>query len=139
MFCVADALDSLLWIKKIGGLTETIRRSNENFECLQEWVDETPWIENLVSNPSNRSNTSVCLKFSDERLIALNQDEKVSFVKKFVGLLEAENAAFDIKGHRNAPPGLRIWCGATINLDDIQKLLPWLEWCFQEMISSYSG
>ena len=137
MFCVADALDSLMWIKEIGGLTETIRRSDNNFECLQGWVDKTPWIENLVIDPSNRSNTSVCLKFSDKRFAALNQDEKNYFVKEFVGLLEDERAAFDIKGHRNAPPGLRIWCGATINLDDIQKLLPWLEWCFQETVSSF--
>ena len=137
MFCVADALDSLMWIKEIGGLTESIRRSNENFRCLQEWVEKTPWIENLVGDPSSRSNTSVCLKFSDRRFIALNEDEKNRFVKKFVKLLEDEEAAFDIKGHRNAPPGLRIWCGATINLDDIQKLLPWLEWCFHEIISSY--
>ena len=137
MFCIADALDSLMWIKEIGGLTETIRRSNGNFQCLQDWVDKTPWIENLASDPSNRSNTSVCLKFSDERITALNQDEKTRFVKEFVGLLEDEKAAFDIKGHRNAPPGLRIWCGATINQDDIQKLLPWLEWCFSEIISRY--
>ena len=137
MFCVADALDSLSWIKEIGGLKETIRRSDKNFECLQGWVDETPWIENLVSDPSNRSNTSVCLKFTDGRLLKLNKDEQTDFVKKFVGLLEAENAAFDIKGHRNAPPGLRIWCGATVNHDDIEKLLPWLDWCFQEIISKY--
>ena len=104
---------------------------------MQKWVDKTPWIENLVSDPRNRSNTSVCLKFSDERLISLIPDEKTRFVKEFVKLLEAENAAFDIKGHRNAPPGLRIWCGATINLHDIQKLLPWLEYCFHEIISSY--
>lgn len=139
MFCVADALDSLVWIKEIGGLTETVRRSNKNFECLQGWVDQKSWIENLVSDPVNRSNTSVCLKFSDNRFDALNQDEKNRFVKEFVSLLEAENAAFDIKGHRNAPPGLRIWCGATINLEDIQKLLPWLDWCFHEIVSSYEG
>jgi len=137
MFCVADALDSLKWIKEIGGLKETIRRSDKNFECLQGWVDQTPWIENLVSDPTNRSNTSVCLKFSDKRIVSLNKDEQTHFVKKFVELLEAENAAFDIKGHRNAPPGLRIWCRATVNLDDIQNLLPWLDWCFQEIISTY--
>ena len=137
MFCVADALDSLSWIKDIGGLKETIRRSDKNFECLQGWVDETPWIENLVSDPSNRSNTSVCLKFSDDRLLKLNKEEQTNFVKKFVELLEAEDAAFDIKGHRNAPPGLRIWCGSTVNHDDIQNLLPWLDWCFKEIISKY--
>ncbi len=137
MFCVADALDSLSWIKEIGGLKETIRRSDKNFECLQGWVDETPWIENLVSEPSNRSNTSVCLKFTDERLLTLNKDQQADFIKKFVELLEEENAAFDIKGHRNAPPGLRIWCGATVNRDDIQNLLPWLDWCFKKIISKY--
>ena len=105
--------------------------------ALQGWVDQTPWIENLVSDPTNRSNTSVCLKFSDKRVVSLNKDEQTHFVKKFVELLEAENAAFDIKGHRNAPPGLRIWCGATVNVDDIQNLLPWLDWCFQEIISTY--
>jgi phosphoserine aminotransferase len=137
MFCVADALDSLMWIEEIGGIKETIRRSDKNFECLQGWVDQTPWIENLVNDPNNRSNTSVCLKFSDKRIVSLKKDEQTHFVKKFVGLLEAENAAFDIKGHRNAPPGLRIWCGATVNLKDIQDLLPWLDWCFQEIISTY--
>ncbi len=137
MFCVADALDSLMWIKEIGGVKETIRRSDKNFECLQGWVDQTPWIENLVSDPTNRSNTSVCLKFSDKRITSLSKDEQANFVKKFVELLEAENAAFDIKGHRNAPPGLRIWCGATVNLDDIKNILPWLNWCFQEIISTY--
>tara|TARA_Y100001968_G_C19408814_1_gene745196 strand:+ start:724 stop:1884 length:1161 start_codon:yes stop_codon:yes gene_type:complete len=137
MFCVADALDSLMWIREIGGLKETIRRSDQNFQCLQGWVDKTPWIENLVSDPSNRSNTSVCLKFSDERISKLSQDEKNHFVKEFVRLLEDEKAAFDIKSHRNAPPGLRIWCGATINIEDIQKLLPWLDWCFHEIVSNY--
>ena len=137
MFCVADALDSLTWIREIGGLKETIRRSDQNFQCLQGWVDKTPWIENLVSDPSNRSNTSVCLKFSDERIFKLSHDEKNHFVKEFVRLLEYEKAAFDIKGHRNAPPGLRIWCGATINIEDIQKLLPWLDWCFHEIVSNY--
>ena len=112
-------------------MTETIRRSNENFKCLQGWVDKTPWIENLVSDPRNRSNTSVCLKFSDERLISLIPDEKTRFVKEFVALLEAENAAFDIKGHRNAPPGLRIWCGPTVEEDDLSALLPWLDWSFE--------
>ena len=102
------------------------------------WVDKTPWIENLVSDPSNRSNTSVCLKFSDERIFKLSRDEKNHFVKEFARLLEDEKAAFDIKGHRNAPPGLRIWCGATINIEDIQKLLPWLDWCFHELVSNYS-
>ena len=94
-------------------------------------------IENLVSDPSNRSNTSVCLKFTDDRLLTLNKDEQTDFIKNFVGLLEEENAAFDIKGHRNAPPGLRIWCGATVNRDDIQNLLPWLDWCFKKIISKY--
>ena len=101
MFCVADALDSLMWIREIGGLKETIRRSDQNFQCLQGWVDKTPWIENLVSDPSNRSNTSVCLKFSDERISKLSQDEKNHFVKEFVRLLEDEKAAFDIKSHQN--------------------------------------
>ena len=93
--------------------------------------------ENLVSDPSNRSNTSVCLKFSDKRFAALNQDQKNQFVKEFVGRLEKMKTLLDIKGHRNAPPGLRIWCGATINLDDLQKLLPWLDWCFSETVLSY--
>ena len=137
MFCVADALDSLTWIREIGGLKETIRRSDQNFQSLQGWVDKTPWIENLVSDPSNRSNTSVCLKFSDERIFKLTRDEKNHFVKEFARLLEDEKAAFDIKGHRNAPPGLRIWCGATVNIEDIQKLLPWLDWCFHELVSNY--
>ena len=91
-------------------------------------------IENLVSDPNNRSNTTVCSLRTIG--LTLNKDEQTNFIKNLL-LLEEENAAFDIKGHRNAPPGLRIWCGATVNRDDIQNLLPWLDWCFKEIISMY--
>ncbi|MEE2774363.1 MAG: phosphoserine transaminase [Pseudomonadota bacterium] len=130
MLCVADALDSLQWIDSIGGVAGTIKRTRQNFELLQSWVDKNNWIENLAQYPDQRSNSSVCLKFVEEKFIALDEVSKQEFVQSYVDLLEREGAAFDIKSHRDAPPGLRVWCGATVESEDIRRLLPWLKWAY---------
>ncbi len=132
MFCVADAIDSLEWMKSIGGLEKLWKLTNANFTILQDWVDRTPWIENLVEDPTLRSNTSVCLRIIEPSIFSLSVELQYKFVKAFVKSLEKKKAAYDIGGHRDAPAGLRIWCGATVDPCDISKLLPWLDWGFEE-------
>ena len=130
MLCVADAEDALDWIDGIGGLSATMRRADANAAALQAWVDGTDWIENLVEAATHRSNTSVCLKITDPEIAALEEGNQRAFVKSLSNLLDEENAAYDIGGYRDAPPGLRIWCGATVDTDDIETLTHWLDWAF---------
>ena len=130
MLCVADALDSLLWIKEIGGLSSTVKRSHNNFNILQKWIDQQYWIENLVENPVQRSNTSVCLKIVTQEFLSLTESAKRKFILQMAQLLEIEGVAYDIVGHRDAPPSLRIWCGPTVNSEDLEALLPWLKWAY---------
>jgi len=130
MLCVADFIDALDWAVEVGGLPGLVARADANFLALQGWVDSTGWVENLVADPAARSNTSVCLKITDPAIQALDDAGQRAFVKRMVGLLEAEGAAFDIGAHRDAPPGLRVWCGATVDTADIAALTPWLDWAF---------
>ena len=130
MLCVADALDALEWMEAIGGLAATTGRADANAGALQAWVDRTGWVENLVADPAARSNTSVCLRIVDAEVAALDEAAQRDFVKRMVKLLEAEEAAFDVAGYRDAPPGLRIWCGATVETADVEALTPWLDWAF---------
>jgi len=131
MLAVADAEDALDWMKEIGGLAETRARADANFGALQAWVDSSDWAENLVPVAAERSNTSVCLKITDPVIAALDGTAQKAFVKTMVKLLEAEAAAYDIGGYRDAPAGLRIWCGATVDTADIKALTPWLDWAFE--------
>ncbi|SFI10443.1 phosphoserine transaminase [Albimonas pacifica] len=130
MLCVADALDALEWFAEIGGAEAVQARANANFGALQAWVDATAWVENLVAAPEARSNTSVCLKVVDPAVAALDDAGQKAFVKKMVTLLEKEGAALDVNGYRDAPAGLRIWCGATVDTADVEALIPWLDWAF---------
>ncbi|MCF6305749.1 MAG: phosphoserine transaminase [Rhodobacteraceae bacterium] len=131
MLAIADADDSLAWMEQIGGLNETRRRADANFAALQDWVDGSDWVENLVPVATERSNTSVCLKFTDPVISAMDDAAQNAFVKAMVKLLDAEAAAYDIGGYRDAPAGLRIWCGATVDVADITALTPWLDWAFE--------
>lgn len=130
MLAVADADDALEWMENLGGLPFTIARADANLVALQAWVDRTEWVENLVADPAQRSNTSVCLKIVDPTVAALDDAAQRAFTKAMVKLLEAEQAAYDINGYRDAPAGLRIWCGATVDTADVQALTPWLDWAF---------
>ncbi len=130
MLAVADAVDALDWMEGIGGLDATRARADANFAALQAWVDATAWVENLVADPAARSNTSVCLSIVDAGIAALDEAAQRDFVKKLAKLLETEGVAYDIAGYRDAPPGLRIWCGTTVDADDVQALGPWLDWAF---------
>ncbi len=130
MLCVADAVDALDWMEGIGGLAATRARADANFTAIQGWVDQTPWIANLVAEPAARSNTSVCLSIVDPEVAALDEAAQRDFVKKLTKLLETEGVAYDIAGYRDAPPGLRIWCGSTVDTADVAALGPWLDWAF---------
>lgn len=131
MLCVEDYLDTLKWAESIGGLETLHARADANAAMITAWVEKTPWVDFLCADPALRSNTSVCLKLVDADIIALDEASQRSFVKKMAALLEAEEAAYDIGGYRDAPPGLRIWCGATVEASDIEALGPWLDWSFE--------
>jgi phosphoserine aminotransferase len=133
MLCVEDAIDGLRWAESIGGLPALIRRAEENTASLAAWVERTPWIRFLAASPRIRSPTSVCLTFTDADFAALPREAQAELVKKFAFLLEKEGVAYDIAGHRDAPPGLRIWAGATVERSDIEALLPWLDWAYGEL------
>ncbi|HVK43256.1 MAG: serC [Phenylobacterium sp.] len=130
MLCVEDAIDALKWGASIGGLVEMQRRADANLAALAAWVEKTDWVDFLAADPATRSNTSVCLKVVDARITALSDDAQADFAKKLAGVLEKEGAALDIGGYRDAPAGLRIWCGATVETSDLEALTPWLDWAF---------
>ncbi|MEO1721667.1 MAG: phosphoserine transaminase [Pseudomonadota bacterium] len=129
MLAVADYSDALDWAEGIE-LRGLIARADANAGALQTWVDGTAWVENLVAEPAHRSNTSVCLKVVDPAVLALDEAGQKAFVKSMVKVLEDEAVAYDINGYRDAPPGLRIWCGATVETADVERLTPWLDWAF---------
>ncbi len=130
MLAVADAEDALAWMDDLGGLKATRARADANFAALQAWVDASDWAENLVADPATRSNTSVCLKIADPAIAVLDNDAQNAFVKTMVKLLDEAEAAYDIGGYRDAPAGLRIWCGATVDTADVEALTPWLDYAF---------
>jgi phosphoserine aminotransferase len=136
MLAVEDYIYALEWAQGLGGLYALIARADANAAALDEWVQRTHWIDHLVADPAIRSNTSVCLKFADTAVPTLDFEGQMALVKRMASLLEAEGAAFDIASYRDAPPGLRIWCGATVETDDIIALGPWLDWAFQQARAS---
>jgi phosphoserine aminotransferase len=138
MLCVEDYLDALQWAKSTGGLAATIARSDANAKVLSDWVAATAWVDHLAKHANQRSNTSVCLKVVDPVVTRLSGDEQAAFAKTLAGLLEKEDVAYDIAFYRDAPPGLRIWCGATVEQRDIEALTPWLDWAFAEAKTALS-
>ena len=131
MLCVEDYLKALDWAENVGGLTGLMARADANAKVLWDFCDRTPWIANLAIDEATRSNTSVCLKFTDDRI-----RDGAAFAKSVAKRLEAEGAALDIGAYRDAPPGLRIWCGATVETSDIEALVPWIEWAFEAEIAA---
>jgi len=130
MLCVEDYLDTLAWAKSIGGLAALIARADANAKVIADWVAATPWIEFLARDPALRSNTSVCLKVVDPSVAKLAPDAQAAFVKGIAATLEKEAVAYDIAAYRDAPPGLRIWCGSTVERVDVEALTLWLDWAF---------
>ncbi|SDO77809.1 phosphoserine transaminase [Phyllobacterium sp. OV277] len=131
MLCVEDYLDALNWAKSLGGLDGLVGRADRNFAALDAFVERTPWIANLATVPATRSNTSVCLTIVDPEITALDKDAQANFAKNLVAVLEKEGIAYDIGAYRDAPSGLRIWAGATIETADLEALTLWLDWAFQ--------
>jgi phosphoserine aminotransferase len=138
MLCVEDYLDALKWGESVGGLNGLIARSEANLGVIADWVAASPWADFLAESAEIRSNTSVCLKISDPWFVALSDDDKASIAKKIAGMLEKEDVAYDIGGYRDAPPGIRIWAGATVEADDLKALLPWLDWAYGEVKSTFA-
>src|SRR6187431_1706262 len=132
MLCVEDYLDALNWAKSIGGLKALIARADANTKALADWKARTPWIDFLAKEPTIRSNTSVCLKFTDPAITSLTADAQAEFSKKLVALVEKEAAGYDFAYYRDAPAGLRIWCGATVEASDVALLTQWIDWAFAE-------
>lgn len=132
MLCVEDYLDALNWAKSVGGLKALIGRADANTKVLADWVAKTPWAEFLAKDPAIRSNTSVCLKVVDPAITALSDDGQAAFAKALVAAVEKEGAGYDLGHYRDAPAGLRIWCGATVEAKDVEILTQWLDWAFAE-------
>ena len=132
MLCVEDYLDALAWAKSVGGLPALMQRADGNLARLAAWVERTSWAAFLAKNPATRSNTSVCIGIADPAVAALAPDAQAAFIKAMATALEKENAAFDVAGHRDAPPHIRIWAGATVEGADLDALFPWLDWAFGE-------
>lgn len=131
MLCVEDYLAALSWVREIGGVKETERRAQANAGVLWAWLERSDWAENAAVGEDARSNTSVCLRIKDATIAALSSEAQFAFCRALGGVLEAEGVAFDIAGHRFAPPGLRIWTGATVEAQDLLSLTLWLDWAFQ--------
>ena len=130
MLCVEDYLDTLGWAKSIGGLDALVARADANTKAIADWVKRTPWVEFLARDPAIRSNTSVCLEIVDPAVTKLPADAQGAFAKSLTALIEKEGAGYDLAYYRDAPPGLRIWCGATVEASDVEALTGWLDWAF---------
>ncbi|MEO1656207.1 MAG: phosphoserine transaminase [Pseudomonadota bacterium] len=135
MLAVEDYIDALNWSKSLGGLSALKARADKNLAALEAWAASRDWVDFLAPTEI-RSNTSVCLKITDSRVAALSAEDQQAFIKGMTKALEKEEAAFDIAGYRAAPPGLRIWCGATVETSDIEALTPWIDWAFEQQVSS---
>lgn len=135
MLCVEDYIDALKWAESIGGLSKLIERADGNLAAIARWVKETPNYAFLAKDPAIRSNTSVCLSFADDWFKAQAAEKQADIAKKVAALLEKEGVALDIGGYRDAPPGLRVWCGATVERADVEALLPWLDWAYTQVKS----
>jgi phosphoserine aminotransferase len=136
MLALEDYLDALNWAKSIGGLKALMARADANTKVLTDWQAKTPWVDFLAADKAIRSNTSVCLKVVDPAITSLAADAQAAFAKALVALVEKEGAGYDLGAYRDAPPGLRIWCGATVETADVAALTQWLDWAFAETKAS---
>ena len=133
MLATEDYIAALEWAKSIGGLPALIERANANAKVLTDWIEATPYVRNMVDDPAKRTNTGVCFVFQGEWFDSLPEDEQAAVPGKIYKMLEAEGVGYDFNGYRDAPPSLRIWCGGTVESEDIARLIPWIEWAFAEL------
>ncbi|MFP6747700.1 MAG: phosphoserine aminotransferase, partial [Alphaproteobacteria bacterium] len=138
MLCVEDYLDTLAWARSAGGLKGLIERVEANAAVIEDWVGRTAWVDYVAQDAANRSTTSVCLSMVDDWFTALSTGDGRAVAQRLEALLAAQGAAFDIGGHRDAPPGLRIWCGATVEHTDLEALTPWLDWAYGEVKAAWA-
>jgi phosphoserine aminotransferase len=139
MLCVEDAIDALRWVDEVGGLAGLVQRSENNLKALSNWVSKSDWADFLAEDPATRSCTSICLKIKADWFAALDEDKQAAAAKKIVSVLDSEGVAYDIGAYRDAPPGLRIWGGATVEAADIEALCPWLDWAYAQTKSEFAG
>jgi phosphoserine aminotransferase len=133
MLCLEDYLDALDFVDRVGGVEGAIARADANARVIADWVERTPWVDFVARVPATRSNTSVCLKIVDPEVQALAEDLRIAVPRRMAALLDAQDVAKDIASYRDAPPGLRIWTGATVERSDVEALMPWLDWAFAEV------
>ena len=137
LLATEDAIDALNWCKEIGGQKELISRSQANLKVIKDWIDERDWVSFLAKDPTTYSSTSICFKFTHSDFVKLDDENQKKLVKELCSIIEKENAGYDINAYKDAPAGIRIWGGATVESSDIAKLLPWIEWAFFETLERY--
>jgi len=135
LLATEDYIDALKWAESVGGLEGLHARANANTKVLADWAERTAWVDFLAEDAAARSNTSVCLKVVDARVTGLDDEGQAEFAKKLAALLEKEGVALDVGSYRAAPPGLRIWCGGTVDASDLEALTPWLDWAFETLVA----
>ncbi|MBX7496594.1 phosphoserine transaminase [Qipengyuania sp. 6B39] len=133
MLATEDYIEALEWAQALGGRKALIEKSEANARVVLDWIEATPWLRNMVSNPAQRTNTGVCFVFQGEWFDSLSDEDKANVPKKVVKLLEDRGVGYDFNGYRDAPPSLRIWCGATVEQEDLERLLPWIEWAYVQV------
>ncbi|QJB69538.1 phosphoserine transaminase [Parasphingorhabdus halotolerans] len=138
MLATEDYIASLEWAKSIGGLSELHARADRNAKIVHDWIEATPWMRNMVSDPAKWTNTGVCMVFQGDWYDGLSDDNKAAVPKNIAGMLDKMGIAYDFNGYRDAPPSLRIWCGSTVEEEDVRRLLPWIEWAFAQVKAELS-
>ena len=133
LLATEDYIAALEWAKSIGGRLAMFERANENARIVEAWLEATPWMRNMVADPAKRTNTGICMVFQGDWYEGLSDDDKAAVPKKIVAKLEDRGIAYDFNGYRDAPPSLRIWCGGTVEAEDVKRLLPWIEWAYEEV------
>lgn len=138
MLATEDYIAALEWAKSIGGLPELQARADRNAAVVHQWIEATPWVRNMVADPAKRTNTGVCMVFQGDWYESLSADDQAAVPKQIVAMLEERDIGYDFNGYRDAPPSLRIWCGSTVETDDVAALLPWIEWAYAEVQAEFS-
>jgi phosphoserine aminotransferase len=138
MLATEDYIAALEWAKSIGGLPELQARADRNAAVVHQWIEATPWVRNMVADPAKRTNTGVCMVFQGDWYDSLSADDQAAVPKQIVAMLEERDIGYDFNGYRDAPPSLRIWCGSTVDTDDVAALLPWIEWAYAQVQAKFS-